>query len=256
MTERGGGDGVEEPFAPRFYGRRIGRRLRPLRSKLMATLLPRLCLSLPPGTTPLDLPSLFARPVSAVWLEVGFGAGEHLIAQARANPAIGLIGCEPFMNGIATLLADVDRQPVDNLRLFVDDARLLLPHLPDASIARLFLLFPDPWPKTRHHRRRFIGPDTVALLARIVADDGELRVATDQEDYARWSLAHVTSPDGGAGCFTTTARSSEDWHTPPADWLPTRYQRKTEAAGARPIFLSFRRQRRGEAAAVPRKDLV
>jgi tRNA (guanine-N7-)-methyltransferase len=221
----------------RFYGRRHGRRLRPQRRGLFETLLPQLALTLPPDGVTLQPASLFPRRVEAVWLEVGFGGGEHLLAQARAHPGLGLIGCEPFVNGMATLLADVAARPVDNVRLWPEDARLLLPRLATASLARVFVLFPDPWPKPRHHRRRFISEATLGTLARVVADDGELRVATDHAAYAAWTLAHVR----GSQAFRWLAERPADWREPPDDWVATRYQRKAEQAGARPIYLSFAR---------------
>lgn len=239
---------------PNFYGRRYGRRIRPWRSTLVDSLLPQLGISLPTGApTPLDLAALFPRPVRAVWLEVGFGAGEHLIAQARAHPEVGYIGCEPFMNGVATVLAELDRQPADNIRLFTDDARLLIARLPEASLERVFVLFPDPWPKARHHRRRFISAAMVEQLGRIIAPGGELRIATDHMDYARWTLSHLCGSAAGSSPFQWTARHPEDWRRPPADWIATRYQQKAEAAGASPVFLSFRRR---HAATATRKSLV
>ena len=220
----------------------------------MDSLLPRLSISLPgDAQAPLELAALFPRPVRAVWLEVGFGAGEHLIAQARAHPDVGYIGCEPFMNGVATLLTEFDRSPADNVRLFADDARLLIARLPEASLARVFVLFPDPWPKARHHRRRFISAAMVAQLARIIAPGGEVRVATDHMDYARWTLAHLGGTTAADRPFRWLARRPEDWRRPPAEWIVTRYQRKAEMAGASPVFLTFCRS---HAAAATRKSLV
>lgn len=240
----------------RFYGRRHGRRLRQMRSQLVQTLLPQLQLTLPSDEGLLAPAELFPQPIRALWLEIGFGAGEHLLAQARANPHVGLIGCEPFINGVATLLADIGREPPDNLRLFTEDARLLLPRLPAASLQRVFLLFPDPWPKGRHHRRRFITDATVGALARLIVPGGELRVATDHVDYARWTLLHLCSAGSPPDAFAWTARRPGDWRRPPADWVETRYQRKAEAAGAAPIFLSFRRQGGDDVETPTRKGLV
>lgn len=225
------------PPAPVLYGRRHGRRLRPHRDRLMATTLPQLALTLPISPCPLDPSRLFPRPLRAVWLEIGFGAGEHLLAQARANPDVGCIGCEAFVNGIAALVADWHADPVANIRVLADDARLLLPVLAPASIERVFLLFPDPWPKMRHACRRFIAPATVEELARVVVAGGELRIATDAPLYARWALAHVLA----SGAFNWTARRPSDWRTPPADWVATRYQRRAEKAARDPIYLSFLR---------------
>jgi len=153
--------------------------------------LPRLRLELPAGGA-LNPRALFADPVDAVWLEIGFGAGEHLAAQAAANPRIGLIGCEVFENGVVKLLAELQRRALGNVRLFIDDARLLLAALPEASIARTFILFPDPWPKLRHHKRRIVSAATLDALAHAMSDGAELRLATDDADYLRWMLERAT----------------------------------------------------------------
>ena len=231
--EHPGGAGVSP--SPVFYGRRHGRRLRPNRNRLMATALPDLALPLPAGAAPLDPGRVFPHCPRAVWLEIGFGAGEHLLAQARANRDVGVIGCEAFVNGVAALVAAWHADPLANVRVLADDARLLLPMLAPASIERVFLLFPDPWPKTRHAPRRFIGAQTVGELARVMTVDGELRIATDAPLYARWTLGHVLASGG----FRWSARRPDDWRTPPADWVATRYQRRAEAAARSPIYLSF-----------------
>ena len=156
----------------------------------MAALLP--TLAIPDGTAPLAVAALFPQPVrDDVWLEIGFGAGEHLAAQAAAHPDIGFIGAEPFENGVAALLARVQAESLANVRVFADDARLLMARLPDASIGRLFVLFPDPWPKARHHKRRMVGPTTLPEFARILKDGGELRFASDDADYAAWVLEYA-----------------------------------------------------------------
>lgn|SRR6185312_1212823 len=231
-----------------WHGRRRGRRLRPYRQGLLTELLPRLRVALPPSGAPLDLAGLFPRPPSKLWLEVGFGSGEHLVEQARRHPDTGFIGCEVFVNGVAALVGQLDRLELANVRIFDDDARLLLTALPAASIERAFLLFPDPWPKTRHAKRRFIGPANLATMARILADGAEFRVATDDAGYVRWTLQQLTGhPD-----FQWNATGPGDWRNPPADWVETRYQRKAVAAGRRPIFLCFQRQPR---LGKPRKSL-
>ncbi len=213
--------------------------MRPGRQRLIADLLPHLSITLP-GDGALDPSTLFDGPVRDVWLEVGFGAGEHLAAQARANPDVGIIGCEPYIAGIAALLgtlADAERARV---RVFADDARLLIEALADASIGRAFVLFPDPWPKTRHHKRRFIDGATVAVLARVLADGAELCLASDHLEYARWMLDHVRRD----GAFEWLARRPGDWRARPDDWPETRYEAKARAAGARPAFLRFSRRSR------------
>ena len=188
----------------------------------------------------LDPGALFADGARAVWLEIGFGAGEHLAWQARERPEIDFIGCEPFINGIARLLTDIDQAGLGNIRLFRDDARLLLAALPEASIERAFVLFPDPWPKTRHHKRRIIAPTTLPLLARVLADGAELRVATDDPSYKSWILRHVRA----SGSFDWMARVPSDWRSRPADWPPTRYEAKAGDAGRTPSFFLFRRRPR------------
>src|SRR5947208_5720896 len=156
----------------RLYGRRRARPLRPGQRRLREELLPRLAIALP-AAGPLGVRSQFPMPVAAVWLEIGFGAGEHLAAQAEHHPDIGFIGCEVFEDGIVRLLGEVVRRGLGNVRLFTDDARLLLAALPPASLSRVFVLFPDPWPKRRHHKRRLIAPATLDLLATVIEDRAE-----------------------------------------------------------------------------------
>ena len=227
-----------------WRGRRIGRPLTPRRQALMADLLPRLRVSPPSAGQRLDPFTLFAARPREIWLEIGFGSGEHLAEQAQRHLDVGFIGCEVFVNGVAALLDHIDRGGVANVRIFDDDARLLLPALPEACLARAFLLFPDPWPKTRHAKRRFVGAGNLVLLARLLADGAEFRIATDDAGYVRWVLQQMAgSPD-----FAWRANGPADWREPPPDWLETRYQRKAQAAGRRPVFLRFeRRVRRREA---------
>ena len=230
------------PARPPFtvHGRRRGRRLRPGRQRLLETLLPRLAIDLPPPGGRLDPVRLFARPPSDVWLEIGFGAGEHLAWQAQRNPEVGFVGCEVFVNGVAGLLGQVARLGLDNVRVFPDDARGLIEALPDACLGRVFLLFPDPWPKARHGERRFIGRDNLGRLARVLKDGAELRVATDDPGTMRWTLEHaLRHPD-----FRWPARRPADWRDRPPDWPPTRYEEKALAAGRRPIYLRFERRPR------------
>ncbi len=197
--------------------------------------LPRLSLS----SEELDDPpaSLFPHPVDDVWVEIGFGGGEHLAHMAEAHPEIGFIGSEPFMEGTAKLVAVAADRGLDNLRLWPDDARDLLERLPTASIGRCYILFPDPWPKARHHRRRIVSPETIADLARVLVPGGLLRLATDHMGYCRWMLAHLIGhPD-----FAWTARRPADWRERPAEAVATRYEEKARAAGRTPAFLEFRR---------------
>jgi tRNA (guanine-N7-)-methyltransferase len=202
----------------------------------MADLLPRLRIA-PAADQFIDLTKLFGSGARQVWLEIGFGAGEHLAEQARRHPEVGLIGCEPFVNGVAALLDLLAKHALANVRIFDDDARLLLPCLPTASIQRVFLLFPDPWPKLRHAKRRFVNPANLAQLARILADGGDFLIASDDRGFVRWSLEQMIGhPD-----FHWRARGPADWREPPADWVETRYQRKSAAAGRPAMFLAFTR---------------
>jgi tRNA (guanine-N7-)-methyltransferase len=227
-----------------LHGRRHGRKLRPGQQRLLDALLPRLRFELP-RARPFDPRCLFDRPVAAVWLEIGFGGGEHLAAHAARLPDHGFIGCEVFENGVVKLLAEVDRLNLANLRLLIDDARPLIGAVAEASLDRVFILFPDPWPKRRHHKRRLVSTATLDTLARAMTDRAELRLATDDMDYLRWMLERVTAHDA----FEWLARRPQDWRERPPDWPPTRYEQKALAAGRRPAFLRFRRRPRAAPAA-------
>jgi tRNA (guanine-N7-)-methyltransferase len=222
-----------------LYGRRRGRPLHSGQQALVETLLPRLAVTLPAAGA-LDPWALFDPRPEEIWLEIGFGSGEHLAAQAAAHPAIGLIGCEVFENGIAKLLADVQRRALANVRILTDDARLLIATLPPASIDRVFILFPDPWPKQRHHKRRIVADETLAALAAIMTDGAELRLATDDLDYLAWMLARAPVHPA----FAWLADRPSDWRVRPVDWPATRYEAKAIAAGREPYFLRLRRRPR------------
>ena len=231
--------------APRrkFYGRRKGRQLRQGQRALIDDLLPRLTVALPKSGT-IDPAKLFAKPPHEIWMEIGFGGGEHLARQAEAHPEIGFIGCEVFENGIASMLAHIRDRGLANIRIHAEDARDLLPHLPPQSIARLFLLFPDPWPKKRHANRRFINRANLDRLAELLVDGGEFRVGSDDPNYIAWALAHVTAHPA----FQWLAESPADWNQRPADWPETRYERKALLAGRKPAYFRFRRRPRAELA--------
>jgi tRNA (guanine-N7-)-methyltransferase len=231
-------DGTALPRRPDLHGRRHGRALSRTRRNVLAERLPALGLSLPVDGQRLDPQLLFRGAVSRIWLEIGFGAGEHLVGQALAHPDVGCIGCEPYISGIAALLTRVEKLGLERVRVFPDDARLLLSCLGDASIDRVFILFSDPWPKRRHHRRRFIRLDTVVELSRVLRPGGELLFATDDMDYVRWTLGLLTDSDALEWC----ARRPLDWRDPPAGWVQTRYQMKALARGARCVYLRFRRR--------------
>jgi tRNA (guanine-N7-)-methyltransferase len=223
-----------------IYGRRRGRKLRLGQAELKTSLLPQLRFAVPEQGR-LDPHTLFDRPVEQIWLEIGFGGGEHLAWQAEQHPEHGMLGVEIFENGVVKLLGEIRNRSLSNVRLLVDDARLLLAALPDTSIDRAFVLFPDPWPKQRHHKRRIVASNTLAALARILRDGAELRLATDDPDYRRWILEAATAEPA----FEWLARRPSDWRERPADWPPTRYEQKALAAGRVPTFLRFRRRPRG-----------
>ncbi len=224
----------------RLFGRRKGRPLRRRKTAMIETRLPDLAIPTPESGEGIDPAGLFPRPVRDAWLEIGFGGGHHLAWQAKAHPDVGLIGCEPFVNGVASLVAQVEDLGLDNVRILPDDARPLLDALPDASVGRCFVLFADPWPKKRHHERRFVGPKNLPRLARVLKDGAELRLASDDMGLVRWMLEHTLKhPD-----FEWTARRPGDWRARPADWPPTRYEEKALAAGRRPVFLTFVRRAR------------
>ncbi|MEM9900788.1 MAG: tRNA (guanine(46)-N(7))-methyltransferase TrmB [Pseudomonadota bacterium] len=223
-----------------FYGRRHGKTLRDSQRTYLDVDLAALSpgpvdWDANPTRAPLDVATLFGG--TPVWLEIGFGGGEHMVHMAAAHPEIGLIGCEPFVNGVAMLLSKIRRAGAGNIRIHPGDVRDLFDVLPDASIARCFLLYPDPWPKARHHRRRAVTPDYLVPLARVMAEGAELRVATDIEDYVRQTLEMV--PRHG---FAWTAERAEDWRTPWPDWTQTRYEAKALREGRRPHYLTFVRR--------------
>ncbi|MQA64985.1 MAG: tRNA (guanosine(46)-N7)-methyltransferase TrmB [Alphaproteobacteria bacterium] len=230
-----------------LYGRRVGRPLRTDRRRLLADLLPRLTLDLGGARAgPLDPRAAFAAPVfdggtpvapRAVWLEVGFGSGEHLAAQAAAHPDVGLIGCEPFINGVAAALQHIEVARLENVRIYPDDARAVIDALAPGCLARVFVLFPDPWPKARHAKRRFIADANLDVLARVMAPGAELVVASDDMGYVRWALGRLLAH----AAFAWTATRAADWRIRPADQPATRYEEKAHRRGIQPVFLVFER---------------
>lgn len=223
----------------RIYGRRQSHRIRPARKRLLADRLPELQLHVPTDGETIDVASLFNPRCSQHWLEIGFGGGEHLAQQAVACPDVGLIGCEPYVNGVARCLSLIGDG--SNVRVVIDDARLLLKALPARSLDRIFVLFPDPWPKTRHHKRRIVNPETVADMARLLKPGAELRLASDIMDYARSMMLATLSN----GSFDWLAERPSDWRQRSDDWPATRYEEKAIKAGRRPAFLRFRRKTGG-----------
>ena len=218
-----------------FFGRRKGHRLRSRQADLIEHLLPRLSLDIGvPG--PSNLACLFDPPAEDVRLEIGFGGGEHLIAEARAFPTLGFIGCEPYVNGMAKILTQIEAHNIGNIRLFAGDAAELLAWAPPRSLRRIDLIHPDPWPKRRHWKRRFVQDATIAAMARVLKPQGEFRFVSDIDDYGAWTLAHLArSPD-----FIWTAERASDWRLPWPDYTMTRYGRKAEREGRRAAYLRFR----------------
>lgn len=225
-----------------LHGRRRGRPLRRGRREALDRLLPEIGIDLA-GADRVDPDRLFAAPPREVWLEIGFGGGEHLAWQAAHNPDVGIIGCEPFVNGVASLLSAMRDRELDNVRVLPDDVRPLLDRLAPASIGRVFVLFPDPWPKARHHRRRIVSSPVLDRLAAAMSAGAELRLATDDMGYLRWMLERLSAHPA----FEWTARGPEDWRSRPADWPATRYEQKALRQGRRPVYLRFRRSGRGAA---------
>ena len=208
----------------RTYGRIKARPIKPRQGALLESLLPRIAVpegSVDPGPAPL-------------WLEIGFGGGEHMAAQAALRPGTAFIGAEPFLTGVASALRHIDEGGLANVRLHAGDARDLVQRLPDASVERVFILFPDPWPKSRHHKRRLVQTDFLGELARVLKPGGAVRFATDWADYANWTLERfLASPD-----FRWPAAGADDWRLPPADHITTRYETK-RLGDCAPVYLDF-----------------
>lgn len=227
---------IAESGRLRTYGRRKGHRLSERRQELLASLLPKLALDMA-ALAPEPLIQLFESKVSDVWLEIGFGAGEHLAWQAEQNQNVGILGCEPFINGLAKMLAEIEARTLDNVRLHEGDGRDVLAWLPEASIGRMFVLFPDPWPKKRHRRRRLVNMELLDQCARALRSGGEFRLASDIGDYAAEMLQLLNRHDA----FVWRARSSTDWLERPTDWPATRYEEKARVQGRRSYYLNFER---------------
>lgn len=240
---------MQENNQPKFFGRRKGRIIRKTKSTLLDKFLPLVKID---DKTVFDKNTMFGKPVEKINLEIGFGDGVHLAGQAQNNPNIGFIGIEVFQNGVANLLTlitgikegkDLPEQFTltenreDNIRIFDDDARLLFSKIPDGFVDRVFLLFPDPWPKKRHADRRFVNPDNLKELARIIKKGGILRIATDHKVYKSWTLRKMHE----CADFKWTAKTSADWRNEPADWVKTKYQQKAIREGRKPVFFEYER---------------
>jgi tRNA (guanine-N7-)-methyltransferase len=220
-----------------FFGRRKGHPLRPRQTALFETLLPRLALDTDAGP-PADLRPLFADKVEEIRLEIGFGGGEHLLAQAAENPRTGFIGSDAFVNAIAKTLAGIEERKLANVRLHFGDAAHLIDWLPPAALARLDLLYPDPWPKRRHWKRRFVQDASLKQIARVLRPGGEFRFATDIPDYAAWTLERVLRSPG----FVWTAEKADDWRKPWPGFGGTRYEAKAMREGRTPAYFIFRKR--------------
>lgn len=214
----------------RLYGRSKGKALRQRQSDLMTSLLPRLLIDL---TNPIKL-----RERRETRLEIGFGGGEHLIEAASLSPEIDFIGCEPFVNGVAKLLSKIDARGLTNITLHQGDATQILDLLPDNSLSCVYLFYPDPWPKRRHRKRRFISQDNLSRLSRVMKPNAQLRFATDIDDYAAWTLARLQA----CAAFQWEATIADDWRRPWPNWTQTKYEAKAIAAGRRPAYLTFIKQ--------------
>jgi len=229
-------DGVAAHPHGSFFGRRKGHKLRSHQADLIEHLLPRLALDIA-RANPSGLAELFDAPADDIRLEIGFGGGEHLIAEAQALPSVGFIGCEPYVNGMAKILTQIEARNIGNIRLFAGDATELLAWAAPRSLARIDLIHPDPWPKRRHWKRRFVQDATVAAIARALKPDGEFRFVSDIADYCAWTLAHLARSSD----FVWTAEQASDWRQPWTDYTMTRYGRKAEREGRHAAYLRFRR---------------
>ncbi len=229
----------------RFFGRRKGKAIKQSKQRLIDELLPRLQPAIPSDGTKFDMQHFFGIQPTEIWLEVGFGGGEHIAELAKMYPDVGFIGAEPFINGVSSLLAhlngshekatmhtDLESGRVDNVRIWPDDVRNLFPYFTDGLFKRIFILYPDPWPKARHAERRFINQANLKHLNRLLTDDGQIFVATDVAPYAEWALEQVAID----GIFE---QINKDISKSPLDWVPTRYEKKGIMAGRKPIYLVF-----------------
>jgi len=227
-------NGHPERSTEAFFGRRRGKRLRPQQLAAVETLLPKLKLELaaPP---PADIRLLFDRPVDDVRLEIGFGGGEHLLEELKRHPDTGFVGVEPFVNGMAKLVSGLEGIPPPNLRLHDDDATQLLDWLPNASLSGIDLFYPDPWPKKRHWKRRFVNRTNLDRFARVLRPGGRFRFASDIDSYVNWTLLHCKAHPA----FAWKAESADDWRRPYEGWPGTRYEAKAIREGRRPAYLTF-----------------
>ncbi len=233
MSTNGNSDGRQRR-AGAFFGRRKTKPLKHAQTKLFEKLLPRLKLDLS-EPAPENLQELFNCNVNRIILEIGFGGGEHLVQRCGEQGETGFIGCEPFINGMGKALSAIDKNKVANIRLFDEDATWLLDWLPADSIDIIYLLYPDPWPKKRHWKRRFVNSDNLERFARVLKSDGEFRFASDIAHYVNWALNHIHHNNA----FVWPARNSKHWITPWSGWKSTRYEKKAIREGRDPAYLTF-----------------
>ncbi|MDF0496263.1 MULTISPECIES: tRNA (guanosine(46)-N7)-methyltransferase TrmB [Bradyrhizobium] len=219
-----------------FFGRRKGHKLRQHQAGLIEQLLPHLALDID-GQAPADARDIFDPAADDVRLEIGFGGGEHLAAEAQNFPATGFIGCEPYVNGMAKILAQIEAANIGNIRLFAGDAAELLAWLPKESLSRIDLIHPDPWPKRRHWKRRFVQDRTIAVMARVLKPNGEFRFVCDIDDYCAWTLSHLARSQD----FVWLAERADDFRLPWPGYTMTRYGRKAAREGRKAAYLRFRR---------------
>lgn len=222
--------------AEAFFGRRRGRTVSPQQAAALEAGLKAYGLDLA-SVPPNDLRNLFEAKISSVRLEIGFGGGEHLLRAALADPQTGFIGVEPFVNGMAKMMMAVAKAPLANLRVHDDDATQLLDWLPPASLDGIDLLYPDPWPKKKHWKRRFVSPVNLDRFGRVLKPGGSFRFASDIDSYVNWTLLHCRAH----GAFDWQADDAGGWHSPYAGWPGTRYEAKALREGRRPAYLTFRR---------------
>ena len=220
------------------FGRKKGKTLRSRHANLMETLFPKVSISL--ENPAIEPKTLFETAVADVWLEIGFGGGEHLSWQAQNNPHVGILGCEPFVNGVAKLVSEIDTHGLKNVRIHADDARFLLEKLTPQSLARTFILYPDPWPKQDQKKRRFVNAETLGLISAAMKSGGELRVASDIPDYVNWTLKHIAAHNAlGKSQFIWQNKDLSECRARPDDWPQTRYEQKALRENRVPAYLSF-----------------
>jgi tRNA (guanine-N7-)-methyltransferase len=236
MSEIDGSDAGSLHAHGSFFGRRKGHKLRAHQAELIEHLLPHLSLDIA-SPAPAALGSLFGPGIDAVRLEIGFGGGEHLVAEALAHPETGFIGAEPYVNGMAKILARIEAENIRNVRLYAGDAAALLAWAPEGALSRIDLIHPDPWPKRRHWKRRFVQDAMVGAMARALKPGGEFRFVSDIDGYNAWTLAHLLRSSD----FDWTAERADDWRKPWPDYTMTRYGRKAEREGRHAAYLRFRR---------------